>query len=115
MYKTLLLACLSGVVAGASILSAYASDADTGKTIYFRTCLVCHGSDGTGDMPGVSDLTKKGAGLYQDDSILLSRMQNGYQSTDSSMAMPPRGGDPALTESDLKEVLKFMRKKFQVP
>lgn len=28
------------------------------------------------------------------------------------MAMPPRGGDPSLTETDLEVVLKFMRDKF---
>lgn len=100
---------------GLSPLFVYASDAGRGEAIYNATCLVCHGSDGAGDMPGVADLAKNGGGLSQDDKVLMSRMLNGYQSKNSSMAMPPRGGDPALTESDLKDVLKFMRGKFQVP
>jgi len=103
------------IVAGSSPLLVYASDTSRGEAIYNTTCLVCHGSDGTGNMPGVADLTKKMAGLYQSDKVLLNRMLNGYQSTDSSMEMPARGGDPALTESDLKDVLMFMREKFQVP
>jgi cytochrome c5 len=44
----------------------------------------------------------------------MDRMLKGYQSATSSMAMPPKGGDPTLTESDLKEVLKYMRQEFQV-
>lgn len=114
MNKTMLLACVTGIIVGSSIFSVYARDADAGKSIYNRACIVCHGSDGAGDIPGVSDLTKKGGGLYQDDKVLLLRMLNGYQSTSSGMAMPPRGGDPSLTESDLKEVLKYMRREFQV-
>jgi len=29
------------------------------------------------------------------------------------MAMPPKGGNPALTDADLKAVLKYMRNEFQ--
>jgi cytochrome c5 len=113
MHNIRLLVCMIGIVVGSCPLLVYASDTVRGEAIYNTTCLVCHGSDGAGDMPGVADLTRKGGGLNLEDTILLSRMLNGYQSSGSSMAMPPRGGDSSLTESDLKDVLKFMRGKFQ--
>ncbi|MFA6901761.1 MAG: cytochrome c [Gallionellaceae bacterium] len=114
MNKKILLASLTTLMAGLSSLAVFASDAEHGKSIYNATCAVCHGIDGTGEMPGVSDLTKEGGGLHQDDRILLSRMLNGYQDPGSGMVMPPRGGNPALTESDLKDVLQYMRREFQV-
>ncbi len=114
MNKTMQLARLTTLMAGLVSIAVFASDADRGKVIYNTTCAVCHGIDGTGDMPGVSDLTKEGGGLHQDDKVLLSRMLNGYQAPGSGMVMPPRCGNPALTESDLNDVLKYMRREFQV-
>ncbi|WP_296821194.1 cytochrome c [Thiobacillus sp.] len=94
-------------------LSATASDLHHGQLVYNGTCIACHGSDGTGGLPGVPDLTGKTGLLSQDDAILLGRMADGFQTPGSSMAMPPKGGNPALTDADLKAVLKYMRNEFQ--
>lgn len=93
--------------------SVTADDFTRGEVIYNGTCIACHGGDGAGTLPGVSDLTGKAGPLSQDDVVLLKRMADGFQSTGSPMGMPPRGGNPALTDADLKAVLKYMRKKFQ--
>jgi mono/diheme cytochrome c family protein len=84
-----------------------------GQAVYNGTCIACHGSDGTGSLPGVPDLTGKTGLLSQDDAVLLGRMADGFQSPGSSMAMPPKGGNPALTDVDLSAVLKYMRHEFQ--
>ncbi|MGV8934037.1 MAG: c-type cytochrome [Gallionellaceae bacterium] len=102
------------ILAGSGVFNASAAEKNRGASIYNTTCVVCHGADGEGNMPGVSDLKQKDAGLYQSDALLMDRMLKGYQSATSSMDMPPKGGDPTLTESDLKEVLKYMRQEFQV-
>ncbi len=94
-------------------LSATASELNQGQLVYNGTCIACHGSDGTGSLPGVPDLTGKTGPLSQDDAVLLGRMADGFQSTGSSLAMPPKGGNPALTDADLKAVLKYMRNEFQ--
>lgn len=94
-------------------LSASASELGHGQAVYNGTCIACHGSDGTGSLPGVPDLTGKTGLLSQDDAVLLGRMADGFQSPGSSMAMPPKGGDPALTDADLSAVLKYMRNAFQ--
>lgn len=94
-------------------LSATASELNHGQLVYNGTCIACHGSDGTGSLPGIPDLTGKTGLLSQDDAVLLGRMADGFQSPGSSMAMPPKGGNPALTDADLKAVLKYMRNEFQ--
>lgn len=93
-------------------LSIAAGDPGRGAMVFNGTCIACHGSDGEGSLPGVPDLTEKAGLLSQDDAVLLKRMAEGFQSPGSPMAMPPRGGDPALTDADLDAVLKFMRKEF---
>lgn len=94
-------------------LSATASNLHHGQLVYNGTCIACHGSDGTGSLPGVPDLTGKTGLLSQDDAVLLRRMADGFQSSGSSMAMPAKGGNPALTDADLSAVLKYMRHEFQ--
>jgi len=50
--------------------------------------------------------------LAKADNVLLQNVMNGFQSSGSPMAMPPKGGNPALNEADIKAVLKYMRKTF---
>ncbi|MBZ0105465.1 MAG: cytochrome c [Sulfuricella denitrificans] len=94
-------------------LSVAADDPGRGEAVYKGTCIACHGGDGAGSLPGVPDLTEKAELLSQDDAILLRRMVEGFRSAGSPLEMPPRGGDPALTDADLKAVLKYMRREFQ--
>ena len=84
-----------------------------GQAVYNGTCIACHGSDGTGSLPGVPDLTGPTGLLSQADAVLLRRMADGFQTPGSSMAMPAKGGNPALTDADLSAVLKYMRNAFQ--
>ncbi|HUW28629.1 MAG TPA: cytochrome c [Sulfuriferula sp.] len=104
---------LAVICAASVMLSAAADELSRGEVVYNGTCIACHGGDGAGNLPGVPDLTGKAGPLSQDDAVLLKRMADGFQSTGSPMGMPPRGGNPALSDADLKAVLKYMRKKFQ--
>lgn len=106
----------TAVLSMASVSShAYAAgDPDRGAAVFNGTCIACHGSDGSGSLPGVPDLTGRAGLLSQDDTVLLKRMTEGFQSPGSPLAMPPRGGDPALSDADLKAVLKYMRKEFKI-
>lgn len=109
-------ACHLAAMLGAAAVSSSAfseSDPGRGAVVFNGTCIACHGSDGSGSLPGVPDLTGETGWLSQDDAVLLKRMTEGFQSPGSPMAMPPRGGDPALTDADLKAVLMYMRKEFK--
>ena len=84
----------------------------SGKTIYQQTCIVCHGGNGKGAIPGVPDFTSSNSPLKNSDAVLLDRAIKGYQTPGSPMAMPPRGGNPKLTDNDLKQALGYIRKTF---
>ena len=86
--------------------------ADSGKQVYEKTCIVCHGDDGTGAMPGVHDITGKNGPLAQTDAILRKHVMEGFQSPGSPMGMPPKGGNPELTDQQLRDVLKYLRRTF---
>jgi len=94
-------------------LPVAANELARGAAVFNGTCIACHGSDGYGNLPGVPDLTGSKGLLLTPDAVLLKRMADGFQSPGSPMAMPPRGGDPGLTDADLKAVLKYMRQEFQ--
>ncbi|MFA5371333.1 MAG: cytochrome c [Sideroxydans sp.] len=98
-------------LASHSVLAA--DDFSRGQTVYAETCIACHAADGAGSFPGVPDLTGKTGLLSQDDAVLLRRMTDGFQSPGSAMAMPPRGGNPVLSDADMLSALKYMRKEFQ--
>lgn len=83
-----------------------------GARIFAQACVACHGRDGKGAIPGVPDLTAAGGRLSKSDSVLLRNMINGFQSSGSPMAMPPRGGNPSLTDRDMADVLAHLRATF---
>lgn len=92
--------------------SATEAESLSGEAIYNQTCIACHGSDGKGKVPGAPDLTNADGPLSQPDEVLLRHITEGFKSPNSAMAMPPKGGNPSLTESDVQSVLKFMRARF---
>lgn len=107
-------AAIRVVFLGAALaaFAAAAQAASHGKSVYERTCVACHGADGKGAFPGVAPLGGKGGRLAKPDSVLIKNMLEGFQTAGSPMAMPPKGGDPSLTEDDAAAVLQYMRKSF---
>ena len=95
------------------VLPGYADSSKRGLEVYSTTCVVCHGPDGKGAIPGIPDFTKKGGALEKSDEVLLDHMINGFQSDGSPMAMPAKGGNPNFTEGDMQEVLKYIRATFE--
>lgn len=84
----------------------------SGKDIYQQTCIACHSADGAGAFAGVPDFNDPKGRLSKSDEELLKNVQNGFQSPGSPMAMPPRGGNTALTGGDLKNVIKYLHSEF---
>lgn len=83
-----------------------------GEKIYHTTCVACHGEDGKGVVPGAPDFTDPEGPLAQGDQVLLNHMEYGYRSPGALMAMPPKGGNPALTDQDFRDVLAYLRQAF---
>ena len=95
-----------------TLVAARAGTGATGKETYNQTCISCHGGDGKGAFPGVPDFTDKDGRLSKSDDVLKKHVIEGYQSPGSAMAMPPKGGNPNLSESDIDRVLSYIRETF---
>jgi mono/diheme cytochrome c family protein len=85
---------------------------DTGAAIYQQTCVACHGQNGKGAIPGAPDFTRPDGVLTQPRDVLLKHSTEGFQRPGSAMAMPPRGGNPALTDAQIERVLDYLREHF---
>ena len=105
---------LSGLILASLSQSGEASggDAEKGQSVYGSTCVACHGANGKGTIPGVPDFTKKRGVLTKSDHELFDNLKNGFQSPGSFMAMPPLGGNPDLTDQDLRDVIAYIRQEF---
>lgn len=84
----------------------------TGRAIYDGNCSACHGADGKGRVPGVPDFTARNGVLSKPDDVLIKHITEGFQSPESPMAMPAKGGNPNLTETDIRSVLAYLRQTF---
>lgn len=83
-----------------------------GKAVYSQTCIACHGANGKGAIPGVRNLTDPNGALTKSDEELIESIVNGTQTPGSFMAMPPKGGNPILTEEDINAVITYLRAEF---
>jgi cytochrome c5 len=83
-----------------------------GEQLYIQNCMVCHADDGSGAMPGVSDLTKNRSWSTIPESQLVARLKQGIQSPGAAISMPLNGGNPDLTDRDLLVIIFYMREEF---
>ncbi len=88
-------------------------DAAAGQTKFAGTCTSCHGPEAKG-MPGLGkDLTTSEFVASQADLDLVAFLLQGRPASDPAntvgVDMPPKGGNPALAEKDLKDIVAFLR------
>ncbi len=88
-------------------------DAVKGKTKFAGTCASCHGPEAKG-LPGLGkDMTISTFIKGQTDAQLLDFIKKGRPANDpantTKVDMPPKGGNPALTDSDLNDIIAFIR------
>jgi mono/diheme cytochrome c family protein len=90
----------------------HAGPGKDGRADYERLCMVCHGEDGAGAMPGMPDLSGEDGVLAKDDEVLLQVIRDGRPAAAGSLSMPAKGGEPDLTEQDIRDILNYMRSQF---
>lgn len=88
------------------------ADASTGKAVFSQTCIACHGANGKGVLPGVRDFTDANGPLSKTDEELIKNIAEGFQSPGAALAMPAKGGNPALSNADIAAVLAYLRAEF---
>jgi mono/diheme cytochrome c family protein len=118
LFVALMIGCAPGVP-GAPVSSdalKFANlkgDATRGKSSFVGTCAACHGQAGTG-MAGLGkDLTKSDFAKNLSDANLALFLSQGRPGSDpantTKVDMPPRGGNPGLTDQDLMNIVTFVR------
>lgn len=88
-------------------------DAVKGKTFFSGTCASCHGPDAKG-LPNLGkDLTTSAFAKGLEDDALYKFILKGRTAGDpantTGVDMPPRGGNPALKEKDLYDIIAYVR------
>lgn len=88
-------------------------DAEAGKKLFATTCAACHGPNGEGVKGLGKDMQTSEfiAGLSDDE--LLAFVKQGRDLSDplntTGVMMPPKGGNPALSDEQILDIIAFIR------
>lgn len=97
----------------AAPVAASAGDVAQGKELYTATCSACHGPEGKGIQGLGKDLTTSEFIATQTDEQLLEFIKVGRRPDDpantTGVDMPPKGGNPALTDEQIQDIIAYMR------
>lgn len=93
--------------------AAAAGNADHGKQIYSQICIACHGPEAKGVQGLGKDLTTSTFVAERGDADMVAFLKVGRDPSDplntTGVAMPPKGGSPALSDQDLLDIVAFVR------
>lgn len=84
-----------------------------GEQLFVSYCSACHGPSGEGIAGLGKPLTSSGFVAGLSDAELLAFIKTGRPVDDplntSGVAMPPKGGNPALTDEQLQAIVAHLR------
>lgn len=88
-------------------------DLASGEKLFRQTCATCHGMDGQGIDKLGKPLINNEFVTLNSDSALLQFIVEGRPATHpdntQGVDMPPRGGNPNLTDDDLLAIIAYSR------
>lgn len=88
-------------------------DAEAGRATFATTCAACHGPEGEGVQGLGKDMTTSTFISERSDAELLEFIKVGRAPTDplntTGVLMPPKGGNPAITDEQLIDIIAFIR------
>jgi cytochrome c5 len=76
-----------------------------GQQVYQTTCVACHGA-GIAGAPKLGDKTQWAKYIAKGRDTLYASALNGVQG--SAGAMPPKGGNPALSDAEVRAAVDYM-------
>lgn len=85
--------------------AAVATDSALGKSVYGKTCALCH-SAGIAGAPKPGDKDAWGPRIAQGKDTLYKHAIEGF--TGANGMMPPRGGSTKLSDDEVKAAVDFM-------
>ena len=87
--------------------------ADAGHRLYRQNCALCHGAKGDGKPSLGSALRANEFIQSKSDDELVQFLIEGrpadHPLNQKGIAMPPRGGNPSLTDEDLAAIVAYVR------
>lgn len=103
----------------AAALEAAGGDAElagyiaSGNAIFHTTCVACHGKEGVGVAGNGKALANNAFVQSLDEDGLFEFLSKGRSPTDplntTGIQMPPKGGNPAMSEDDILDVIAYLR------
>src|SRR5881398_1226519 len=90
-------------------------DPEKGQTLFAQNCATCHGASLEGGIgPALNPIEKlPGVANPLDPAYLIGVITNGK--TDAGKTMPPKGGNPNLTDQDVKDLAAFIIQQNRTP
>lgn len=82
-----------------------AAENTVGKSIYGKTCAMCHGA-GVAGAPKPGDKADWGPRIAQGMDTLYQHAMQGFNGAKGQM--PARGGNPALSDDEVKAAVNYM-------
>ena len=76
-----------------------------GKAVYDTLCFTCH-AQGIAGAPKIGDITAWEARIEKGRDVNVTNVINGY--TGSTGVMPPKGGNPALSDEEVAAAVDYM-------
>jgi cytochrome c5 len=95
----------ASAASGASVAAAGAGDPALGKGVFDKTCTACHTAGVTG-APKPGDKADWAPRIAQGTEVLYKHAIEGF--TGSKGTMPPKGGNAALSDAEVKAAVDFM-------
>lgn len=94
-------------------------DPEKGKTFFIQFCSACHGQDALGIKGLGKDLVHSKFVKEDTDAELLKYVNEGRTVDDprntTGIPMPPKGGNPALTDQQIIHIIAYLRTIQDVP
>jgi mono/diheme cytochrome c family protein len=101
------------VAQAAELPAAPAGDAEKGKQLFTASCSACHGPNGEGVQGLGKDMQHSEfvAGLSDEELLAFIKQGRpiGHPLNTTGVDMPPKGGNPALNDEQLMDIVAFMR------
>lgn len=99
--------------AAAPAQAAAPGNAEQGKQLFLTSCSACHGPEGKGVQGLGKDMTHSEFIGKLSDEELLAFVKEGRPIGDplntTGVMMPPKGGNPSLTDEQIRDIIAFIR------
>ena len=109
----LLVACGGGESEANPSSNTLTGDPVAGKAAYAKTCTACHGPEAKGVSGLGKDLTTSEFVASKSNAELKDFILTGRPASDplntTHVDMPPKGGNPGLTDQDIESIVAFLR------